>query len=47
MPSIDKWKDGYRARWRSPDGKSRSKVFARKVDAKAFLATVEQHQADG
>lgn len=47
MPSIDKWKDGYRARWRSPDGKSRSKVFARKVDAKAFLATVEHTKQTG
>lgn len=47
MASIDKWKDGYRARWRSPDNKSRSKVFARKVDAKAFLATVEHTKQTG
>jgi integrase len=48
MGSVDKWKrGGYRARWRAPDGKSRSRVFARRADAKAFLATVENSKQIG
>lgn len=47
MGSVDRWKTGYRARWRSPDRKSRSKVFARKFDATAFLATVEHTKQTG
>lgn len=31
----------WRARYRTPDGKSRSKTFARKVDAERFLTSVE------
>jgi integrase len=31
----------YDARWRSPDGRQRSRAFTRKRDAQAFLASVE------
>jgi integrase len=37
----------YRARWRTPDGASRSKTFTRKVDAEQFLAKVTTSTADG
>jgi len=37
----------WRARWRDPAGRSRSKVFARKVDANAQLAHVESAKARG
>ena len=37
----------YRARYRTPDGASRSKTFARKVDAEQFLATVTVSSAQG
>ena len=46
--SIDKTTNGqYRARWRTPDGASRSKTFARKVDAVAHLADVNVSSAKG
>jgi integrase len=37
----------WRARWRDPAGRSRSKVFVRKVDASAHLAHVESARARG
>ena len=40
MASIDKVGAGWRARFRTPDGKSRSRTFRRKLDAEAFLAEV-------
>jgi integrase len=41
MASIDKVASGWRARWRTPDGASRSKTFKRKVDAERHLTAVE------
>jgi integrase len=48
MASVDPWKlDArgrpivWRARWRTPDGQSRSKVFDRKRDADAHIAGIE------
>lgn len=41
MASIDKVTTGWRARWRTPDGKSRSRTFARKIDAQRHLTSVE------
>jgi integrase len=48
MASIDVYRRdargkpiAWRARWRTPEGDSRSKVFDREGDAKAHLATVE------
>ena len=37
----------YRARYRTPDGKSRTKIFARKVDAEKFLASTEGKKLAG
>jgi integrase len=37
----------WEARWRGPDGQSRSQSFARKVDAQRFLATVEADKLRG
>ena len=37
----------YRVRYRTPDGKSRSKTVTRKLDAERFLATVEGRKLDG
>lgn len=37
----------YEARWRDPDGKERSRSFARKLDAQRFLATVEADKVRG
>jgi integrase len=47
MASIDKVAKGYRARWRAPDGASRSKTFTRKVDAERWLTTVEHSKLTG
>jgi integrase len=47
MASIDKYGTQWRARWRTPDGKSRSKVFRRKLDAERFLTSVEHHKLTG
>jgi integrase len=42
VASIDKWAGGrWRARYRTPDGKSRSQVFDRKIDAQRFLTSIE------
>jgi integrase len=45
MASVDKVATGYRVRWRTPDGKSRSKTLKRRVDADRFLTSVE-HSKD-
>jgi integrase len=45
MASVDKVPTGYRVRYRTPDGKSRSKTLKRKVDADRFLTSVE-HSKD-
>jgi hypothetical protein len=45
MASVDTVPTGYRVRWRTPDGKSRSKTLKRRVDAERFLTGVE-HSKD-
>jgi integrase len=48
MASIDRYRDGrWRARWRDPEGASRSQVFARKVDAERHLTAVEHGKLSG
>jgi integrase len=47
VPSVDKVKTGWRARYRTPDNKSRSKTFDRKVDAERFLTSVEHSKLSG
>lgn len=48
MASVEKWKGGrWRARYRTPDGKSRGKVFDRKVDAEQFLVSIEHRKLTG
>jgi integrase len=47
MASIDKVAKGYRARWRTPEGDSRSKTFPRKVDAERWLTSVEHSKLSG
>lgn len=37
----------YRARYRAPDGRERSKCFPRKIDAERFLSTVESSKLRG
>lgn len=37
----------YRVRWRSPDGRSRSQTFDKKVDADRHLTTVQHSKLDG
>lgn len=37
----------YRARYRGPDGRERSKCFARKIDAERYLSTVESSKLRG
>jgi integrase len=40
-------KSRYRSRYRAPDGRERSKCFARKIDAERFLSTVESSKLRG
>jgi integrase len=47
MSSIDKVKTGWRARWRTPDGASRSQTFERKVDAQRHLAGMDHSKLVG
>lgn len=48
MASIDKLPSGkWKARWRAPDRRQRSRVFARKVDAERFLVSVEHEKLSG
>lgn len=48
MASVERWKGGrWRARYRTPDGRSRGKVFDRKVDAERFLTSIEHSKLTG
>lgn len=47
MASVTKVSTGWRARWRTPEGASRSRTFARKVDADNHLTTVEGSKLTG
>ena len=47
MASVDRVRDGWRARWRTPEGASRSRNFKRKVDAERFLTTTEATKLAG
>ena len=48
MTSIDRWKGTkWRARYRAPDGSSRSKIFHRKIDAERFLTSIEHSKLVG
>jgi hypothetical protein len=47
MVSIDKRNGRWRARWRTPEGESRSLAFDRKVDAERHLTTVEHRKLVG
>ncbi len=48
MANIEKTEHGtYRVRFRTPDGRSRSKSFKRRVEADAFAATVETSKLQG
>jgi len=47
MASITKVPTGWRARYRTPDGQSRSRTFTRKVDAERHLAGVEHSKLAG
>jgi integrase len=47
MASIDKTTKGWRARWRTPLGQSRSKTFKRKADAETHLTKVESAKLSG
>lgn len=48
MAHVEKRADRkYRARYRGPDGRERSKTFDRKVDAERWLASVETEKARG
>ncbi|HXN60017.1 MAG TPA: tyrosine-type recombinase/integrase [Acidimicrobiales bacterium] len=47
MASIDKVSTGWRARWRTPDGQSRSKTFKRKIDAEHQLTSVQHSKLTG
>lgn len=48
MSSVKQDASGtWRARWRDPKGRSRSKNFARKVDAERFLTSVDHSKLSG
>jgi len=48
MASIDRWHGTqWRARYRAPDGSSRSRVFDRKIDAERFLTGVAHSKLVG
>jgi integrase len=48
VASIDRWKGNrWRARWRTPEGESRSQIFDRKVDAEKHLISVEHSKYSG
>jgi hypothetical protein len=47
MGSITKVSSGGRTRWRTPDGSSRSKTFARKVDSQDHLTSTEHTKRTG
>ena len=51
MPHVERRRRGganvWRARYRGPDGRERSRTFTRRTDAEAFLATVETAKLRG
>ena len=47
MASIAKVDNGWRARWRTPDGASRSRTFTKKSDAERFLDGVRGELVQG
>jgi integrase len=47
MASVTKVSTGWRARWRTPEGESRSKTFSRKVDAENHLTSVQHTKLTG
>ena len=48
MSSVDKMPNGkWRARWRTPDGASRSRNFTRKADAEKHLTGIEHRKLSG
>lgn len=47
MASVDRVRDGWRARWRTPEGASRSRNFKHKVDAERFLTITEATKLAG
>jgi integrase len=47
MASINRVAAGWRARYRTPDGRSRSRTFKRKVDAERFLTSIEHDKLLG
>jgi len=47
MSSVTKVPTGWRARWRTPDGKSRSKTFARRIDAEKHLTGTDHAKLTG
>ena len=48
MAHVERRESGrWRARYRAPDGRERSKTFDRKVDAQRFLAAVETEKSRG
>ena len=47
MAFVERRGDRWRARYRAPDGRERSRTFDRKVDATRFLATVEGNKLRG
>ena len=47
MASIDKVSTGWRARWRTPEGESRSRTFVKKVDAENHLTSVQHSKLSG
>jgi len=44
---LDRGRAAYLARYRGPDGRERSKQFARRLDAERFLAAAEVTKAEG
>lgn len=47
MASIERVANGWRARWRTPAGASRSKTFPRKIDAEKHLTSIEHTKLQG
>src|SRR3954464_14694295 len=48
MAHVERRGNGrWRARYRTPDGRERSKTFTRKADAERFLAVVESEKIRG
>lgn len=47
MSSIGRTRTGWRARWRTPEGASRSQNFKRKADAERFLVALEASKLSG